>query len=83
MTGRLTAEGLADAGCSKEMLERFEALRRTGCTQEEAYRAQLRLLHRQRSALLRHLHDVQRKLSCLDDLVWQLREDYGGGKTLQ
>lgn len=80
MTDRLTAENLADAGCSKKMLERFEALRRADCTEEEVYAAEVRLLHNQRGVFLKHLHDVQRKLSCLDYLLWQLREDNQGGR---
>ncbi len=83
MNDRLTAENLADAGCSREMLERFEALHRTNRTEEEVYASELRLLHSQRSVLLDDLHDVQRKLSCLDYLTWQLRENHEGGKKLQ
>lgn len=63
--GDRTRQNLVDAGCSPEFIERFDH------TQSEAER--MRQLQRRRKELLGGIHSEQRKLDCLDYLIYQMR----------
>lgn len=68
-------ENLRDAGCPCAFVEKF--LQCYGdCTPAE----QLRLLERQRQALLDQIHESQKKLDCLDYLRYQIKKSKDGGK---
>ncbi len=61
-------ECLEDAGCGPELAEQLEALRSAGRQKE-----QLRLLGEYRRLLLDRIHAEQKKLDCLDYLVWSVK----------
>ncbi len=65
MDGKQMRECLADAGCDAALIERFDALRGSGRLKE-----QLRLLGEYRRLLLDRIHAEQKKLDCLDYLLW-------------
>jgi DNA-binding transcriptional MerR regulator len=58
---------LRDAGCGRETIEPFLRCWRMGQTQE-----QLRLLDQHRSRLLERVHREERRIGCLDYLVYQI-----------
>ena len=67
MTARALLDNLEDAGCNPEFAERFLALEQSG-----QYREQLRLLSDHRRQLLDRLHREERRIDCLDYLVYQI-----------
>ena len=69
LTAQALLENLEDAGCGSELMERFLALERSG-----QYREQLRLLSDHRRRLLDCLHREERRIDCLDYLVYQLEK---------
>ena len=60
-------QNLRDAGCPQETIAAFLRCLETGET-----RKGLELLERQRRELLNGIHEGQRKLDCLDFLVYQM-----------
>ena len=58
-------DNLRDAGCSEELIERY-ASAASGC-------ARICLLKQYRRKLLSSIHSEQKKLECLDYLIYQLR----------
>ena len=69
MTAQALLENLEDAGCGPEFAERFLTLEQTGQHQE-----QLKLLSDHRRQLLDSLHREERRIDCLDYLVYQLEK---------
>ncbi len=67
--GRLR-ENLADAGCGEELTQRFMALVEQGKTREA-----LALLTGHRKALLDCCHAEQKKIDCLDYLVYRMEKE--------
>ena len=59
-----------DAGCDLETMERFLALEQTGQTRE-----QLKLLSVHRKRLLDKVHEEERRIDCLDYLVYQMKKE--------
>lgn len=59
---------LEDAGCNCDFIERFMELQSA-----EQIEAQLRMLAKQRCRLLECIHESQKKLDCLDYLIYQLK----------
>ena len=57
-----------DAGCTDEMVEKFMALR--GSDDEEQ---QIRLLSDHRKHLLEKLHREEKRIDCLDYLLYQMQ----------
>ena len=66
-------ECLADAGCDKELIKQFEVCQRSGRQKE-----QLRLLGDYRRLLLERIHAEQKKLDCLDFLLWTAKSNVSG-----
>ncbi len=66
---RQTAENLTDAGCSQELIERL-----CGLLEQNRKREALSLLADHRKSLLDRCHDEQRKIDCLDYLVFQIEQ---------
>lgn len=62
-------QNLKDAGCDLETMERFPALEQTGQTRE-----QLKLLSVHRKRLLDKVHEEERRIDCLDYLVYQMKK---------
>ena len=63
-------QNLKDAGCDRETAERFITLEGTGDTQE-----QLKLLSIHRKWLLDRIHSEEKRIDCLDYLVYQLQKN--------
>ena len=63
-------QNLKDAGCDKNTISDFMDLSDKGKTKEE-----LKLLSFHRKQLLDKLHDIDRNLSCLDYLIYQLNKE--------
>jgi len=62
-------QNLVDAGCDADTIEKFFDLYVKGKTGE-----QLRLLSKQRRRLMEKVHEEQRKLDCLDYLIYQIKK---------
>lgn len=73
---REVTENLKDAGCSKDTAERFLMLLEDG-----SYPEQQELLRAERTRLLDALHVVQKRIDCLDYLIYQLRRCHNEKKT--
>ena len=73
MTAQALLENLEDAGCGPEVAERFLALEQSG-----QHREQLKLLSDHRRHLLDRLHREERRIDCLDFLVYQLERRSAG-----
>ena len=69
MTAQALLENLEDTGCGPEVTKRFLTLEKTGQHQE-----QLKLLSEHRRHLLNCLHREERRIDCLDYLVYQLEK---------
>ncbi len=67
--GRLR-ENLTDAGCGEELTRRFMDLAEQGKTREA-----LALLAGHRKALLDNCHAEQKKIDCLDYLVYRMEKE--------
>ena len=59
---------LKDAGCDLAIIDQFTALQKA-----ELIEAQIRLLSDHRNLLLQNIHADQRKLDCLDFLLYKIR----------
>lgn len=62
-----TERNLIDAGCSKPLIGEFAAL----ASKDE----RLRWLARYRRSLIGSIHEEQKKLDCLDYLIYSLRNN--------
>ncbi len=69
-------QNLKDAGCNQVMIEQFLGYVKEGQTDE-----QLRLLIGQRKTLLERVHVEERKIDCLDYLVYQIRKNAVGADS--
>ena len=61
---------LRDAGCGAPLIEKILALHESG-----NIRGELRLLAAQRSGLLEKVHAAQKKVDCLDYLIFSLKQE--------
>ena len=73
LTAQALLDNLEDAGCDSKFVERFLALEHSG-----QYREQLRLLSDHRRELLDCLHREERRIDCLDYLVYQMGKRCAG-----
>ena len=62
-------QNLKDAGCTDKMVEKFMALQ-----DSEGEEQQLRLLSGHRKHLLEKLHRDERRIDCLDYLIYQMEK---------
>lgn len=62
-------QNLTDAGCDAALQERFVSL-----VQQGREKGALALLAGHRRALLEHCHAAERKIECLDYLVYQMEQ---------
>ncbi len=69
MTADQVHDNLADAGCGAELIRQFDELVRTGNR-----RALRQLLDSHRQALLNDIHAGQKRLDCLDYLIYRMNE---------
>ncbi|OUP82083.1 hypothetical protein B5F07_15000 [Lachnoclostridium sp. An169] len=63
-------QNLLDAGCGKKFIENFLTCRRKGEVGK-----QLKLLSGQRDELLTRVHEEEKKINCLDYLVYQIEKE--------
>jgi hypothetical protein len=61
-------QNLEDAGCTKDFIKEYMSLQ--GSSKE-----QLNILEDYRDELVKQMHDVQRKLDCLDYLLFYKRTE--------
>lgn len=61
-------QNLKDAGCKTEQVEAFLEIGREGDVKR-----QMKLLERHRQALLEAMHQEQRRIDCLDYLLFQMK----------
>lgn len=74
----ILCQGLTDAGCGEAMIRRFLQLLAAGERQ-----AGLALLERHRTCLLDGCHAEQRKLDCLDYLIYQMEKEARSAASAQ
>ena len=74
-----TLQNLEDAGCDAETVRCYCECAKQAEKTPLAKREQMRLLTLYRRDLLKQLHECQRRLDCLDHLLYQLREQNGCG----
>ncbi len=68
-------QNLADAGCETEMIQDF-----MGWFDKGQQTKQLELLEHQREYLLGRVHTDERRISCLDYLIYQIQGKSTGKK---
>ncbi|WP_041139816.1 hypothetical protein [Beduini massiliensis] len=61
---------LKDAGCENQTIETFLEYRKN-----ESLQKQILFLKCQRCGLLEELHQVQKKIDCLDYLIYMLKQE--------
>ena len=66
-------QNLQDAGCCDEVIRRYCELEAQSRPVNLIRRDQKCLLQKQRKALLDDLHESQRRLDCLDFLLYQMK----------
>lgn len=69
LTAQALLDNLKDAGCDTEFVDRFLVLELSG-----QYQEQLNLLSAHRRHLLDCLHQEERRIDCLDYLVYQIEK---------
>lgn len=70
MSKQAVIQNLKDAGCTCKTVEKFLSYEKEGKLQE-----QLEVLSVQRKHLLDKVHREERRISCLDYLVYQLQNE--------
>lgn len=71
----LLLRNLKDAGCNAAMAEQFLVYER-----EKKKRAQRQLLLRQKNSLLRAVHENQKRIDCLDFLLYSVEQQIKSSK---
>lgn len=71
-------QNLVDAGCDTDMIGNFLFL-----MERETYGEQIQLLGTHRKMLLEALHQEQKRIDCLDYLLYQLEKQHGRIKSLK
>ena len=67
-------QNLKDAGCSQETIDRF-----MDCFKQGMVNDQLQILSQHRKALLEEMHREQKRIDCLDYLVYKLKKTQVAG----
>jgi len=65
-------QNLTDAGCDNHLIEHFLSLQKEGKKKD-----QLCLLSKQRGVLLCKIHEEQKRLDCLDYLIYTMKKEIG------
>lgn len=68
-------QNLADAGCCDSLVSQYRSLSSQLLPERETSQRQESLLRNYRRELLDQLHENQRRLECLDYLLFQLRQE--------
>ena len=69
---------LQDAGCDDRLIADYRAITEQPLPEASISGRQAQLLRGYRRELLDRLHEDQRKLDCLDHLLYQLRDEAAG-----
>lgn len=67
---KIIIQNLKDSGCDDEFIEKFFRLESERKTNE-----QMHSLMKYRTGLLAELHECQRKIDCLDYLIFNLKQN--------
>lgn len=70
-TQKAVISNLEDAGCSIETIRKF-----MGCLESGDEKAWKEILEKHRDVLLNRVHQEEKKIDCLDYLVYQLSRGY-------
>jgi len=70
VTAEMVIENLKDAGCNKSTIEKF-----MDCGGNNRKERQLEILEKQRTDLLKRIHKDEKRISCLDYLIYQMNRD--------
>lgn len=62
-------QNLIDSGCTQTIIDEFLSLYR-----QDKLKDALRLLAKHRAELLENLHETQKKIDCLDFLIFNLKQ---------
>lgn len=73
-SSQAVVQNLKDAGCDRETVERFMVLEETGQTRE-----QIALLSKHREQLLDKVHQEEKRIDCLDYLIYQIQKTQTAG----
>lgn len=60
-------QNLKDAGCGRDVIAEF-----IDCYDKKQQKEQIQVLQRQRDKLLRQVHREEKRISCLDYLIYQI-----------
>lgn len=63
-------QNLKDAGCGQEIIGHFMK-----CMEQDDLNSQLRLMKEHRKCLLDRVHEEEKKIDCLDYLVYQMERN--------
>ncbi len=72
-----TIGNLRDAGCNDGVIAAYQGICEKDLPYEVICRQQALLLGEYRKALLEQLHEDQKKIDCLDHLLYRLRNEAG------
>lgn len=61
-------QNLKDAGCSRDLIKNF-----MDCYDKEEREQQIKMLEKHRKELLHQVHKEERKISCLDYLMYRIQ----------
>ncbi len=64
---KVLMQNLKDSGCSENFIKEFLILKKQGNNNRL-----IKILYRYKAELLRSLHDFQKKIDCLDYLIFQI-----------
>ncbi|SEW22204.1 hypothetical protein [[Clostridium] fimetarium] len=68
---KVLIQDLIDAGCPQEVIEAF-----TNCTGDNDYKRKLQILSKQRRTLVNDIHEIQKKVDCLDYLICSIKTEH-------
>lgn len=63
-------QNLKDAGCSQAQIQKF-----VKCLEDESKKEQLAFLDGHRNDLLDRVHSDEKRIECLDYLIYQIEQD--------
>lgn len=63
-------QNLKDAGCSDQFIDEFFRL----IKQNESKKSIIKSLYKYKEVLLKSLHDYQKKIDCLDFLIYKINQ---------
>lgn len=68
-------QNLTDAGCDESAVQRYCYFESCGESQQSDRKEQIKILREHRKYLLESLRTVQKKMECLDYLIYKLKNE--------